>query len=104
MADRRVAGTGIEWQQPAKILPIDPDVREAVLRIETAFEDMLCSLQSEVAHLPSRVRSLLWILTSIPVLASHGIKVADEDEVRGELLARLPATRGAAALPAVALA
>ena len=104
MADRRVAGTSIEWQQAAKILPIDPLVREAVLRIEAAYEDMLCSLQSEVAHLPSRVRSLIWIMASVPVLAAHGITVANEDEVRADLLARLPATRGAAAQPAVALA
>ena len=104
MADRRVAGTGVEWQQAAKILPIDPAVRDAVLRIEAAFEDMLCSLQSEVAHLPSRVRSLLWILAAAPVMAEHGIHIADESEVRAELFARLPATHGTAALPAVAMA
>jgi radical SAM superfamily enzyme YgiQ (UPF0313 family) len=101
---RRVAGTQIEWQQAAKILPINPAVAEAVLQIETAFEDMLGSLQSEVAHLPSRVRSLLWILASIPVMARRGIAIADESEVRAELLARLPRTRGEAVLPAVAVA
>jgi radical SAM superfamily enzyme YgiQ (UPF0313 family) len=104
MAERRIAGTSIEWQQAAKILPIDPIVRDVVLRVETAFEDMLCSLQSEVAHLPSRVRSLLWILVSIPVMADHGIRIADEKEVRAELFARLPITHGAAALPAAAIA
>ncbi|MEJ1963311.1 MAG: radical SAM protein [Gammaproteobacteria bacterium] len=104
MADRRVAGTDIEWQQAAKILPIDPVVREAVLSIETAFEDILCSMQSEVAHLPSRVRSLLWILASIPVMESHGIRVADEAEIRADLFARLPETHGAAAVPAAAVA
>ena len=34
------------------------------------------------AHLPSRVRSLLWILSAIPVLAEFGRSVADESEVR----------------------
>lgn len=104
MAERRVARTNIEWQQAAKILPIDPVVREVVLRIETAFEDMLCSLQTEVAHLPSRVRSLLWILASVPVMAEHGIQVADEEEVRADLHARLPRARGEAVVPAVAVA
>lgn len=104
MADRRVGGTDIEWQQAAKILPIDPVVRDAVLRMEAAFEDALFSLQSEVAHLPSRVRSLLWILTSLPVMAEHGFIIADEREVRAELHARLPAVEGAAVPPAVALA
>jgi radical SAM superfamily enzyme YgiQ (UPF0313 family) len=103
-AERRVAGTEIAWQQAAKVLPIDPAVREAVLRIESAFEDMLGSLQSEVAHLPSRVRSLVWVLCSIPVMAGHGITVADENEVRAELLARLPRTHGEAVLPAAAVA
>ena len=103
-AERRVAGTEIVWEQAAKILPIDPAVREAVLRIESAFEDMLGSLQSEVAHLPSRVRSLVWVLCSIPVMAEHGITVADESEVRAELLARLPRTHGEAVLPAAAVA
>ncbi len=102
LAQRRVAGTDIEWQQAAKILPIDPVVRDAILRIESVFEDMLCSMQTEVAHLPSRVRSLLWILCSIPILAEHGIVVADEGDVRASLLARLPGTRGEAVSPAVA--
>jgi radical SAM superfamily enzyme YgiQ (UPF0313 family) len=104
MAERRIAGTNLHWQQAAKILPMDPVVREVVLRIETAFEDMLCSLQTEVAHLPSRVRSLVWILASIPVMAEHGVQIADEAEVRADLLARLPRTHGEAVAPAVAVA
>ena len=105
MAERRVNGTDIQWQQAAKILPIDPVVRDAVLRMETAFEDILFSLQSGVAHLPSRVRSLLWILASLPIMAELGFAIADEQEVRAELHARLPATTGAAAeSPAAALA
>jgi len=104
METRRVSGTDIEWQQAAKILPIDPVVRDVVLRLEAAFEEILFSLQAEVAHLPSRVRSLLWILASLPVMAEHGIVIADEREVRAELKARLPSIEGAAVSPAVALA
>ena len=101
-AERRVAGTSIEWQQPAKILPMDPTVREAVLRIESAFEELVGTLQGEVAHLPSRVRSLLWILASIPVMADYGIGVADESDVRDELMARLPRKRGTTGSPHLA--
>jgi hypothetical protein len=93
---QRVAGTGISWQQPTKILPVDPIVREAILRIERNFEAMLAPLESQAAHLPSRVRSLLWILSSLPVMEELGQFIADEDEVRTELCARLPAPRRAA--------
>jgi radical SAM superfamily enzyme YgiQ (UPF0313 family) len=89
-ADRRVAGTDIVWQQPAKILPIDPLVSEVILRIERDFEDMLTVVQEQVAHLPSRVRSLLWILCSVPIMAQHGFDIASLDEVRAELQQRLP--------------
>lgn len=101
---RQVAGTDIEWDQPAKILPIDPLVRDVILRIEHGFETALHSLEGHVAHLPSRVRSLLWILSAIPILAEFGHSIADESEVRAELCARLPvlqperARLGAAAL------
>jgi radical SAM superfamily enzyme YgiQ (UPF0313 family) len=91
--ERKVLGTSISWQQPAKILPIDPLVREVVLRIELAFEETLAALERRVAHLPSRVRSLLWILSAIPVLADHGHVIADEKQVREELYARLPASK-----------
>ena len=104
MAERHVAGTDIRWHQPAKILPIDATVKDVVLKMESAFEDMLCALQDDVAHLPSRVRSLLWILASLPVMAEHGITIADASEVHAELAARLPRTRGAAISPAVAVA
>lgn len=103
-ARRRVAGTDVEWDQPAKILPIDPTVREVVLRMERSFEQRVASLERRVAHLPSRVRSLVWILSSLPVLADHGIAVADAREVEAELDARLPRLEGAADLLAVAIA
>jgi radical SAM superfamily enzyme YgiQ (UPF0313 family) len=102
-ARRRVAGTQVEWDQPAKILPIDPQVRAAVLRIESRFESRITAMGEHVAHLPSRVRSLVWILSSIEVLGDYGIEVADAPEVELELQARLPRLPGAE-LPAVAIA
>ena len=85
----------MEWQQPAKILPIDPEVREAVLRIEANFERRLAAIEQGVAHLPSRVRSLVWILSSLSVLADYGISVGDARELEAELEARLPRVEGA---------
>jgi radical SAM superfamily enzyme YgiQ (UPF0313 family) len=91
-AHRQIAGTDLSWEQPAKILPVDPEVAAAVLLMERRFESLLEPLERRGAHLPSRVRSLLWILASVPVLAERGERIADEHEVRSELLARLPAT------------
>ena len=99
---RHVEGTQIEWEQAAKILPIDPVVREVILRMERDFEEMLAALQHRAAHLPSRVRSLIWILCSLPILEEHGIHIADPAEVRAELVARLPRVQRTA--PAVAVA
>ncbi len=105
---RHVAGTAIEWDQPAKILPLDPLVSEAILRIERSFESRLAELEHEFAHLPSRVRSLVWILCALPVMVEHGFAIAHEGEVRAELDARLPQPqpqpRATASFPAVAYA
>jgi radical SAM superfamily enzyme YgiQ (UPF0313 family) len=90
---REIAGTGISWSQPAKILPIDPVVADVVLRIERSFELMLGSLESDAAHLPSRLRSLLWILCSLRIMAEHGHYIASESELLARLYARLPALR-----------
>ena len=103
-AHQRVAGTEIEWEQPAKILPIDPIVREVILRIESDFETLLAQLHERAVHLPSRVRSLVWILAATPILAAHGIEIASADEVRAELETRLPQIRRAMAVRAVASA
>jgi hypothetical protein len=88
---RVVAGTNVSWDQPAKILPIDPMVKDIILRIETSFEGSLAALEKDVAHLPSRIRSLLWISSAIPILAEHGHFIARESEVRADLYSRLPA-------------
>jgi radical SAM superfamily enzyme YgiQ (UPF0313 family) len=100
---REVAGTGISWRQPTKILPIDPVVADVILRLERSFETSLRALESDVAHLPSRVRSLLWILCSLPIMAEHGLEIASQAEVVAELNARLPSARpGGAAQVAAA--
>jgi radical SAM superfamily enzyme YgiQ (UPF0313 family) len=93
MAQRRVKGTDIEFDQAAKILPIDPSVRDAVLEMEQEFESRLAVLERDAAHLPSRVRSLIWILAAAPVLAARGLPIADEREVQSYLDARLPPAR-----------
>ena len=103
-ARRRVEGTNIEWDQAAKILPIDPRAREVILEIEHEFEAALADLQQRTAHLPSRVRSLVWILCAAPILARHGVTIGAQDEVRAELEARLPQARRGPAARAVATA
>jgi hypothetical protein len=103
-AHRSVAGTDITWQQPVKILPKDPVVADVILRMERSFEMMLEPLEQQVAHLPSRVRSLVWILSSLPIMAAHGYYVADERKVRAELAARLPALKAAPTACAAATA
>jgi hypothetical protein len=87
---RAIAGTRISWEQPSKILPMDPVVGETILRIERDFEEALLQLQPRAAHLPSRLRSLLWILCSLPVMAARGLPIANEKDVRSELDSRMP--------------
>jgi radical SAM superfamily enzyme YgiQ (UPF0313 family) len=101
---RQVAGTDVAWDQPAKILPLDPAVREAILRIEGEFEASLLELQSRAAHLPSRVRSLIWILCSLPIMAEHGLAVANEQDLKRELARRLPQPEAAAGAAVAATA
>jgi hypothetical protein len=72
--------------------------------MEISFEALLAPLEKEGAHLPSRVRSLLWILCSVPIMAERGQFIADESEVRAELYARLPTLRQEAARFAAATA
>lgn len=103
-AERKIAGTAISWQQPAKILPLDPLVTEVILRMEQSFELLLGALESEVAHLPSRVRSLVWILASLPIMAERGLFIAPESEVRAQLRKRLPGARRETTAPVAEIA
>jgi radical SAM superfamily enzyme YgiQ (UPF0313 family) len=90
---REIAGNAVAWDQPAKILPMDPLVRQTILTIEREFEAFLAKAQQNAAHLPSRLRSLIWILCSLRPMAERGLPIADEEEVRRELDARLPRTK-----------
>ena len=103
-ARRQVAGTSLAWDQPAKILPIDAGVADVVLLMERRFEALLQPLERQGVHLPSRVRSLLWILASLRVMAERGEYIADEDEVQAELMARLPSIEREAPRFAAAIA
>ncbi len=103
-ARRQIAGTSLAWEQPAKILPMDPEVADVVLLMERRFEALLQPLERQGVHLPSRLRSLLWILASLRIMAERGEYIADEEEVQAELTARLPAVEQEAPAFAVALA
>jgi radical SAM superfamily enzyme YgiQ (UPF0313 family) len=97
----RVGGTAIEWQQASKILPLDAAAREAILRIEAAFEATLAELQRGAAHLPSRVRSLIWLKCAQPIMAEAGYATGDARELAALLQTSIPRERRATALPAV---
>ena len=85
-----VPGTFVSWRHAAKILPADPEVREAILAIEARFEHALESLAAAVPHLPSRVRSLLWIACAEPTLRAAGQHMPEPQLIQAALLARLP--------------
>jgi radical SAM superfamily enzyme YgiQ (UPF0313 family) len=89
----RIAGTDVEWEQPAKIPPLDPATRRVILAVEADFERRLAALQGTVAHLPSRVRSLLWIVCAIPHLLREGHDMPPLEAALDTLLARLPGGR-----------
>jgi radical SAM superfamily enzyme YgiQ (UPF0313 family) len=101
---RRVEGANVEWDQPAKILPLDPLAREVILEIEREFETALADFQQRTVHLPSRVRSLIWILCAAPILECHGVTIGNQDDVRAEIEARLPQSSKERAARAVAMA
>jgi radical SAM superfamily enzyme YgiQ (UPF0313 family) len=98
---QRVAGTSVEWSQPSKILPLDATAREAIVRIERDFELTLAELQRHVAHLPSRVRSLIWLLCARPIMAEYGYPIADRGELSRQLQSWLPRQPNRRALAAV---
>jgi hypothetical protein len=85
-----IDGTSLVWEQPTKILPVDPLVRGAVLEIEHTFTKCLTTIEAEVAHLPARVRSLLWIACAIPVLMSYGEVVPSPHAAVRAFVGRLP--------------
>ncbi|MGO8859121.1 MAG: B12-binding domain-containing radical SAM protein [Steroidobacteraceae bacterium] len=85
-----VPGTAVSWRHAAKILPIDPVVREAILCVEARFNLALTRLHRHVAHLPSRVRSLLWIACAEATLRHTSEPMPTRAEILRALVARLP--------------
>ena len=82
---RHVPYSQMTWEQPCKILPADPAVRSAILQIESEFDAWMAAIGSSAPHLPSRVRSLVWVLCAVPILRRAGCDVPDFDEVAGTL-------------------
>jgi hypothetical protein len=87
-----IAGTDVSWDQPVKILPADPTVQEAILAIEQEFDKSLEYLQSRATHLPSRVRSLVWVWCASRVLRRMGTECLAPESVLDQLFVRLPRT------------
>jgi radical SAM superfamily enzyme YgiQ (UPF0313 family) len=96
-----VPGTALHWQQAAKILPADACTRDAILAIELAFERICRSHFDSTTHLPSRVRSILWLAAAQPFLAAAGEEMPTMDSIMRCLADKLPprATRGVTELP-----
>jgi radical SAM superfamily enzyme YgiQ (UPF0313 family) len=86
-----IAGTAVRWQQPSTILPFDAALRAVMATIEELFAARLARLEAEHAHLPSRVRSLLWIWCASPVLRAVGFDAPEQNAVESRLRALLPA-------------
>jgi radical SAM superfamily enzyme YgiQ (UPF0313 family) len=87
-----VPGTAVSWRQASKILPADPELTRILLEVEARFEDAMEFLQPRVSHLPSRVRSLLWIACAESVLRGSTEVMPGREEVMNALTARLPLT------------
>lgn len=98
----RIAGTSIEFDQACKILPLDAATRSVILRIEHEFETARGELQQFGAHLPSRVRSVVWLLAALPIMAECGHEIGDAAQLRALLAAWLPQPQRRASLAAVA--
>ena len=89
----RVAGTDVTWSRPAKILPLDATVRDAILRIEDRFERWISRIQEHVSHVPSRVRSLGWILSTVSEIGDQGDGLPSPAQVEQVLSAKVPGYR-----------
>jgi radical SAM superfamily enzyme YgiQ (UPF0313 family) len=72
--------TDLVWRQATKILPADPQTRDAILEIEEQFTLACRWHASRVAHLPSRVRSVLWLEAARRVLSDVGEAVDFDPE------------------------
>jgi radical SAM superfamily enzyme YgiQ (UPF0313 family) len=85
----RVAGTAVSWRQATKILPADPQVRDAILDIEERFERASDPRNTGLVHMPSRVRSLLWVAAAQSVLEESGVQMPSMESVITTLISKL---------------
>lgn len=76
-----VPGTQLSWRQATKILPADTRTRDLILTIEERFERAQRELAAGVAHLPSRLRSQVWLHAAQEVLAAVGEPVSPKSAV-----------------------
>jgi radical SAM superfamily enzyme YgiQ (UPF0313 family) len=88
--ERSIFGTPIRWRQAAKILPMDSATRETILAVEHVFSRTLPILAETGAHLPSRVRSLLWTAAATPELTRRGFDAPPLDAVLSAIVQRMP--------------
>ncbi len=84
-----VPGTSLAWRHAAKILPAEPRTRDAILSIETGFERLCRARLDGVAHVPSRVRSILWLAAAQSVLTAAGYDMPAMDSIMGCLTGKL---------------
>jgi radical SAM superfamily enzyme YgiQ (UPF0313 family) len=91
MSRRSVGGTDIAWDQPSKILPIDLEVRSAIEAIETEVERWLSQLHG-CGHLPSRVRSLIWVACAAPILRAVGCPMPSAERAERAMQRHLSAS------------
>lgn len=80
-----IPGTDVTWLQPEHIQPLDPEVRDAVASIAASYEKTLPKLAAGAAHIPSRLRSLLWVASAIPVLRDAGVHMPRSDALLRKL-------------------
>ena len=50
-------------------------------RLEQRFDVRLAAVSANIRHMPSRVRSLIWIEAALPLLADHGLAVPDVSKI-----------------------
>jgi radical SAM superfamily enzyme YgiQ (UPF0313 family) len=85
-----VPGTALRWRHAAKILPADPRTRDAILAIEAAYERICRARLEGVAHVPSRVRSIVWLAAAQGVLTATGHDMPTMDSIMSCLADKLP--------------
>ena len=75
---RGVPGTNLTWSEATKILPADSQTRDVILEVEERYETACRSLTRSVSHLPSRMRSLLWLQAAQEILLKAGEPTAPQ--------------------------